>query len=313
MRIVFFGTSSFAAHVLKHLFSKKEEIVAVVTRPDRPKGRSLQMSVSPVKEVILPNSLPLFQPEKASTEEFVRTLNSFLPDLFVVVAYGEIMKENLLKCPRLGAINIHASLLPKYRGAAPIQRALMNGEKETGITIIEMVQKMDAGNILFMNKMAIPEDMNYGQLSESLAELACQAIDAVIQEFKTTPPHSIPQDETGVTFASKITPEDEIIHWEKSATEIHNQIRALSPYPGAWSYLTFGTQKKRLKILSSLVHSMSSHSPGTIYQIVPGKWGVACGVETLILKEIQLEGKKKMTAEEFFRGLQSKKLFLSIQ
>lgn len=311
MNIVFFGTSAFAAYVLRHLIAKKEEIVAIVTRPDRPKGRSLQMSFSPVKEVTLSHPFTLFQPEKASTEEFIHTLSDFKPDLFVVVAYGEIMKENLLKCPKLGAINIHASLLPKFRGAAPIQRALIEGEAETGITIIEMVQKMDAGNMLFKNKIAIPPEMNFDELSLALADLACEAIDKVIGDFKANSVESVPQDHAQVTFAAKIVPEDEVIHWDRSAEQIHNQVRGLSPRPGAWSYLTLNHQKKRLKILKSRADPTQMPLPGVVFKTAGGEWAVACGTGALILLDVQLEGKKKMGADEFFRGYPGQNFTLS--
>ncbi len=308
MKIVFFGTSAFAAEVLKHLQQQKDiEIIAVVTRPDRPRGRSLSLSPPPVKEV---STVPVYQPEKASTEEFANILKEFHADLFVVVAYGEIIKTNILQIPRLGCVNIHASLLPKYRGAAPIHRAIINGEKETGITIIEMVLQMDAGDMIEVIKTPMPEDMTFGELEKKLCELACIAITNTIHHFQKGTIIKTPQDGHLVTFAAKLTPEEEIIDWNKPARAIHNLIRAFSPRPGAWCKVKIGEEEKRLKIKRSLVIQEKSGAPKTFISYGKEGWVVACGEGALQLLEVQLEGKNTMSAQDFIKGIHQKISFI---
>jgi methionyl-tRNA formyltransferase len=313
VKIIFFGTSVFAAKILSYLLDQKIDIAAVVTRPDRPRGRSLQFLPSPVKELAQNNrpSLPVFQPEKASTPEFVKTLLEYDADLFVVAAYGEIIKTNLLSLPKKGCINVHASLLPKYRGAAPIQRSLMNGEKESGITIIEMVLEMDAGPILKMVKIPISEEMTYGELENKLAEISCPALLEVIRELEEGNVVKTSQDPNLVTFAPKMKPEEEVIHWDKSASEIHNLVRALSPKPGAYCQILIGESKKRLKILKSSVVKEAHAEPGQMISFGKEGWIIGCKEGALKLLEVQLEGKKAMTVSDFIKGIQQSISFLA--
>lgn len=310
MKIVFFGTSSFAARVLARLIENNYHIAAVVTRPDRLKGRHLHPSPPPVKETLLQlrPDIAVFQPEKASTLEFASTLQHFQADLFVVVAYGEIIKKNLLEMPKLGCINIHASLLPKYRGAAPIQRCLMDGEKETGITIIEMSPQMDAGDILAMESIPITPEMTFGELEPQLCDLSVKLLFNVIGQFREGKVVKQAQDHALATFAPKMTPEDEQIDWRKPAEVLHNQIRALSPHPSAWCAVQIGPDKKRLKIKRAQVAS-GSGSPGTLLAYGKEGWVVACGTGALQLIEVQLEGKKAMSAEDCIRGIHHPVIF----
>lgn len=307
MRIVFFGTSAFAARIFTYLIQQDIQIVAVVTKPDKPKGRSLQLTPPPLKETVLKlkPDLPLYQPARASTPEFAETLKGYKPDLFVVVAYGEIVKMILLQIPRLGSVNVHASLLPKYRGASPIVRCLMNGEKETGITIMEMSLEMDAGDVLEMVKITIPHSMTFGELEQKLSETACPALVKVIHDFETGSVKKTPQDPSQVTFAPKLLPGEDEIKWNKSAEELHNLIRALSPFPGAWSWLQIGVEKKRLKIKRAEVAPGIQGIPGQNYNLNKQEWVVACGKDGLRLVEIQLEGKKSMPIVDFLRGSNS--------
>jgi methionyl-tRNA formyltransferase len=247
-------------------------------------------------------NLPIHQPEKASTPDFEALLRTYNADLFIVVAYGEIIKQNILDIPRLGCINVHASILPKYRGAAPIQRVIMEGEKVTGVTIMDMVLKMDAGDIIQIVETPITENMTSGELSEKLCQLACPALLQVIDRFAKGTVQKTPQDPSQVTFAAKINVDDELIHWNWAAVRIHNLIRALSPKPGAWTPIQIGNESKRLKILRSQLISHLSGQPGE--QLAFGKegWIVACGNGAIQLLEVQLEGKKKMAAEDFIKG-----------
>lgn len=308
MKIIFFGTSSFAAQVLFCLVQNQTHVIAVVTRPDRPTGRSLKPSFPPVKQAAVKLDLPVFQPEKASSSEFVEQLKNLQADLFIVVAYGEIVKKEVLDLPFLGCINIHASLLPKYRGAAPMQRCLMNGEKETGITIIEMTPKMDAGDIIAIEKIPIPFEMTHGELEKELCTLAQEMILQVIEQFKNKSVKKIPQDHDQMSLAPKISAQEEELDWNLDAILLHNRIRALSPSPGAFCTLEVKNQKKRLKIIRAFPEELScSEKPSSLVKL--GKeWGVACGQGVLRLIEVQLEGKRNMPARDCFNGLYQPKI-----
>lgn len=304
MKIVFFGTSAFAARIFTYLIEQGVQIVAVVTKPDKPKGRSSKHTPPPVKEIVqkLAPNLPIHQPLRASTPEFAEILNLYQPDLFIVVAYGEIIKTQLLQIPPLGCVNIHASLLPKYRGANPIVRALMNGEKETGVCIMDMVLEMDAGDVLEVAKTPISESMTFGELDLKLSEIACPALLKVIHDLKTGLIKRTAQDHTQATLASKLKVGEDEINWVKHASEIHNLIRALSPQPGAWCWLQIGSEKKRLKIKRSEVVPHMEGVPGQNLILNKQEWVVACGKGGLRLLEVQLEGKKTMSVAEFLRG-----------
>ena len=306
MKIVFFGTSRFAAQVLGFLLKQNDlDIVACVTRPDKSKGRTSQTSAPPVKDFIKINhfALPIHQPKKASSQEFCNELSNYKPDLFVVVAYGEILKQTILSIPRLGSINIHASLLPKYRGAAPMQRCLMNGESRTGITIIDMVLEMDAGDMLDQIECSIPREMNLEMLEQRLIPLACESVLKVIHQFISGSVKRISQNINDVTFAPKISSDEEKINWDNSAEKIHNQIRALSPVPGAWCSVMLGSEEKRLKIKEARVVPLDGE-PKQILSFKP-KLIVACGAQAIEFLQVQLEGKKQMKVGEFLNGVNS--------
>ncbi len=304
MRIIFFGTPPFAAQILNYLIENGHTIVGIVTRPDKPRGRSGQLLPSAVKALAQEKwpTIPIFQPVKASTDAFVQELKLLNPDVFVIVAYGEIIKENLLKLPSKMCINIHPSLLPKYRGAAPIQRAIMAGEKKSGVTIIEMVLQMDAGAMLGMEEVAIGEETNFGELQAKLCEIACPLVERVLKQIELGTIQKIEQNPSEVIFAPKIAFEDRIIHWEKSAEEIHNQIRALSPDPGALCEFEVKGQKKWLTIRRAKQNFNLSGKVGETLSYKKNEWVIACGLGAISLLEVQLEGKKSMPIDEFIRG-----------
>lgn len=305
MRIIFFGTPPFAAQVLAFLQENNQEIVGVVTRPDRPSGRMQKMHPSAVKALVQEKwpEIPLFQPEKVSTDLVAQELKALEPDLFVVVAFGEIIKTNILEIPSRGCVNIHASLLPKYRGAAPIQRCLMNGDRESGVCIMEMVLKMDAGDVLERVKIPVHEEMTFGELEEKLCHLSGPALLRVIEKIKLGSIQKIPQGEIGVTFAPKITLEDRIIHWDRNRDDLHNLIRALSPYPGAFCFIQLGDQVKRLIIKRSQKYPALHRAPGETIVYTKNEWVVGCKEGALSLIEVQLEGKKTLSIQEFIRGI----------
>lgn len=305
MRIVFFGTPEFAANVLKYLLDQKVEVAAIVTKPDRPKGRSGQPVPTPVKAVVEENhlSIPIFQPEIVSTPEFAELLTSFNADIFVVVAYGEILKQFLLDIPPSGCINLHASLLPKYRGAAPIQRCIIAGEKESGVTIMHMAKKMDAGDVIDTVVIPIDENMTAGELETELCQqgavVLLKALNALMQKTAAR----IQQDHSLATFAPKIELEECEVHWNLPAKQLHDLVRGATPEPSAWCYVWIRGERKRLKIQSTRFVKDRHDKPGTIVSY--GKEGliVACGSDSLELLQLQLEGKKSMTAAQFMQGI----------
>lgn len=305
MKIIFFGTPPFAAHILTYLLERGVSVAAVVTQPDRPKGRSLASSPSAVKEVALQANLPILQPEKASQEDFLAALREFAADLYVVVAFGQILPQRLLDIPPLGCINVHASLLPKYRGAAPMQRALMDGIPETGVSVQKMVKQLDAGDVIQEKKIPVPLDMTFGQLQTALCELSKPLLLSVIHLFERGIPPAASQDPAAVTFAPKIETEECQIDWRMSAESIHNKVRALSPRPGAWCWVEIEGQTKRLKILRTKVLSQE----GQAGLFIPKEAAVYCGDGAIQLLEIQLEGKKVMPAAEWLRGLKGMPIY----
>lgn len=311
MGILFFGTSAFAAQILTHLLKNSFPVTAVVTQPDRPRGRHLHAAHSPVKEVALASGLPLMQPEKVSTADNIEIIKKLHPDLFLVVAYGEIIKKSLLDVPRLGAYNIHASLLPKYRGAAPIQRCLMDGEEKTGINIIEMTPQMDAGDVLASVEVPIGEETTFGELEATLCAAACDLTVDFLTALRKGPIRRTPQDPACVTFAPKLQAEDEQIHWNQPARAVHNRIRALSPRPGAWCWVRIGEQEKRLKIKRATWLAGAHHAtPGSVLICDKQRCTIACESGALELIEVQLEGKKAMPVAEFLKGIHQPISFL---
>ena len=303
MKIVYFGTPHFAANVLDHLIKNGIEVVAIVTKPDKPRGRShtpVCCSVKDLAKKFYP-TIPLYQPLKASSAGFVEQLRLLEADLFVVVAYGEILRQNVLELPKKGCINLHASLLPKYRGAAPIQWALLEGAKETGISVIEMGLRMDAGDLLFQEKINLSEETNCAELEEALCFIGKKALVSVLKDFDFFCSQKTAQIEKEATYVQKIHPEMAKIDWRVSASTIHNQVRAFSPRPGAWTFIHLNGALKRFKILKSEIVEQKG-TPGTSLSFSKKKWVVACGDQALSLLRVQLEGKKPLSIEAFLLG-----------
>lgn len=308
MKVVFFGTPYFAANVLDFLLDHGIEVVAVITKPDRPKGRSKEPIPTPVKIVAQHRNIPVFQPPIVSSPENSVLLSSFDADFFVVVAYGEIIKQHLLDMPRLGCINLHGSLLPKYRGAAPIQRSIMNGDAVTGVTIMHMVRKMDAGDIIRMAEIPIGPDEAFPEIEHKLCVAGSNLLLQVLEELRQGRAPRIPQNEELVSYAAKVELEDCQLNWQQSAAVLHNLVRAVAPEPGAWCEVKVQGQPRRLKVYASKVVSELTGKPGELLAF--GKEGivVACGQQALRLLQVQIEGKKAMSAEELVRGLPHKQI-----
>jgi methionyl-tRNA formyltransferase len=304
MRIAFFGTPEPAAALLAELINSSHEIVLVVTQPDRPKGRGQKVVAPPVKELALRYALPVEQPDKLKDNAVFRALlGSLAADIAVVVAYGKIIPADILQLPKFGFINVHASLLPKYRGAAPVQWALLNGEKETGVTIFKLVEQLDAGPIVSQKSLTIrPSDTAeslLGRLFELSKPLLTETLDAIAAgsaQFR-------PQDETAVTYAPALTRESGEIDWRKSAAEINNRIRALVPWPAAHTFY----RGKRLQILRAEQYNIdlaaSDRLPGTILHILKSDgFVVATGRGNLLVREVKPEAGKAMNAYNFVLG-----------
>jgi methionyl-tRNA formyltransferase len=303
LRIVFFGTPHFASTILHYLVDQGAEVGAVVTRPDKPRGRSSTPAYSPVKEFALSHNLPLYQPNKASEPSFAEFLKTVESDFFIVAAFAEILKENILEIPRFGCLNVHGSILPKYRGAAPVQRAIMAGETETGVTIMKMALEMDTGDILAIRKTEISSEMTAGELMNLLADLGKVALWDVMQKMvqgKITP---IKQDPSLASYAKKIKPEDSLIDWSLPAETVHNKIRGVTPNPGAWCWVEIKGEKKRLLVKKTLPYPTAALPAGEIDRTHSFELVVGCGQGSLKLLEVQLEGKKTLPSDTFLRGI----------
>lgn len=300
-RIVFMGTAEFGIPSLKLLLAHYYPIVSIVTAPDKPAGRGQKVRCSPVKEFALQNNLRIFQPEKLKDATFIEHLRSLEPDLFVVVAF-RILPPEVFTIPKLGAFNLHASLLPKYRGAAPIQWAIINGERETGVTTFLLEETVDTGKIILQARLPIGENETAGELYTKLADIGAEITLHTVRLIEMGKAVPKPQDNSLATPAPKIFKEHCKIDWTKSAREIHNFIRGLSPKPGAFTYYQ-GIQLKLYR--SKIVDENTGNTPGMIRQ-VDKKLIVETGSGLLEILELQQEGKNKLTAEEFLRGCRLK-------
>jgi len=298
-RIVFFGTPSFALPALRGLLSGPDEVVGVVIQPDREKGRGRKMVISPIKELALQHGLTLLQPEKVKEEAFQEGVRSLQPDLFVVVAYGQILPKSVLNIPKYGAVNVHASLLPRYRGAAPIAWAILRGEKVTGVTTMVMDEGMDTGDILLQSEVPIDDEVTCENLHDRLASLGAQLLSKTLQKMKAGEIRPIPQDHSKATYAPPLKKEDGHIRWEKEAGEIDRQIRAFNPWPGAFTKW----DDRLLKIYGGKRRERTpSGKPGEVVWVGSDFIEVETGKDSYLIEEVQLEGRKKMTIREFLSG-----------
>ena len=301
MRIVFMGTPDFAVGSLQALCeSGKHEILAVVTQPDRPKGRGNKLLQTPVKEYALSQGLTVYQPQKVKTPEFVELLHELQPELIVVAAFGQFLSKEILELPKYGCINVHASLLPKYRGAAPIQYAIIKGEKESGVTIMQMDIGMDTGAMLDKVVVPIAENTTMGELHDALREQGAALLLEVIDKIATGTAVAEPQDNEQATYATLLDRSMEHIDWSKTAQEVHNLIRGFNPAPSTFTKLPNG---KSLKIWGSkMTDKSSAAAAGTVIETGKHSFFVACGEGVLEITEVQPESKKRMPAQVFLNG-----------
>ncbi|MBL79940.1 MAG: methionyl-tRNA formyltransferase [Nitrosomonadaceae bacterium] len=298
MKIIFAGTPQFAAQSLEALITRGHEISLVLTKPDRPAGRGMKLSVSAVKMLAQKYKITLLQPHSLKQPEIQEQLNNIGADIMVVAAYGLILPEIILNIPRFGCINIHASLLPRWRGAAPIQRAILAGEQETGITIMQMDRGLDTGDILFQQSISILNNDNTHTLFNKLTILGAECLIKTLDLIESKKITAIPQTNKGVSYASKLEKKEAVINWQLPAQEINYAIRALYPKPGAYSYI----HGFPLKILQSKIIPNKGGNPGEILSVDTEGIIVACGKDSLVLEIIQKPGGKKLKASKFLAG-----------
>ena len=297
MKVVFMGTPDFAVETLKAIYEAGHEVILAVSQPDKPKGRSGKLAPTPVKEFAVEHDIPVYQPVKIRAEESVEYLRKYEADVFVVAAFGQILPKVILDMPRLGCVNVHGSLLPKYRGAAPIQWSDINGEKVSGNTTMLMGPGLDDGDMLLKSEVVLAEDETGGSLFDKLAidggKLAVKTIEA-LDRGEITP---VPQDESQATHVGMIKKEMGLVDWTKPAVEIERLIRGLNPWPSAFTFI----EGKQLKLWKATVVEKSGE-PGTLIDVNKNGFTVACGENALEINELQLEGKKRMASGDFLRG-----------
>lgn len=299
-RVVFMGTPDFSVPILKQLITDGYNVVGVVTQPDRPKGRKKEITPPPVKVEAMEHSIPVIQPNKIRNPEELQEVLNLKPDLVVTAAFGQILPKELLEAPKYGCINVHASLLPELRGGAPIHYAILEGKKKTGITIMYMAEKLDAGDILTQAEVVIEEDDHVGTLHNKLSEVGAKLLSETIPLLLDGKIKPIKQNDEEATFAANIKREQEKIDWKRSGEEIYNQIRGLHPWPVAYSYM----KGQVVKIWwGEKVQGNGGNLPGQIIRLEEDGIIVATGNNTAIkIKELQPSGKKRMTAQQYLRG-----------
>lgn len=298
MKIVYMGTPDFAVGPLEAIIQAGHEVAAVVTQPDKPKGRGKEMAQSPVKVCALQHQIPVLTPVKIKAQEAVEQLKQYPADIFVVAAFGQILSEEILQMPKYGCVNIHASLLPKYRGAAPIQWSIIDGETETGITIMQMDKGLDTGDILFQQKVPITAEDTGESLFDKLAKAGAELIVDALDKIQSRDVHPVPQDEEKSSYAKMLTKAVGRIDWNASAAEIERLIRGLNSWPSAYTQY----HGKQLKIWKAKVVPTVQGMPGMIADVTKDEVIVCTGDGALALEEIQLEGKKRMSTREFLLG-----------
>lgn len=300
MVIAFFGTPAFAVPSLAALVESPHEVCGVVTQPDRPRGRGQRVTASPVKAYALEHALPVLQPARLTDPAVLDTFVRWAPDLGVVAAYGKLLPVSLLQVPRLGMINVHASLLPRYRGAAPVHRAVIDGETETGVTIMQVVQALDAGGMLARRSRAIGPSETSEEVERELAVLGAALLIEVVDALARGPVAAEPQDERAATYARKLTAEESAIDWALPAEVIHNRVRGLHPWPQS-HVLVGGARVKLLR--THVVPGTTAHPPGTVVSVGRDVVHVAAGGGSIVgLDVLQAEGRRPMTTREFLAG-----------
>ena len=305
MRAVFMGTPEIAATVLKSVLASRHEVVAVVTQPDKPKGRGHEMAFPPVKEVALEAGLPVLQPQRARDEGFIDELKALNPDIILVAAYGKLLPKAILDMPKFGCINVHASLLPKYRGASPIQWAVLNGDEKSGVTIMHMAEEMDTGDIILTEEVVLSKDETAGSLHDKLAEIGGPLLISAMDALETGRAPRVRQNHEEATYVKMLEKTMGNLDFSCPAVQLERFIRGLNPWPTAYTKLDgklFKLWKAETVPEEDVVKESKSFEPGTIVSVGKDSFDVLTGEGLLRIRELQIEGKRKMTAEEFLRG-----------
>jgi methionyl-tRNA formyltransferase len=299
-RLIFMGTPEFAVPTLKALISHGHHVLAVVTQPDRPKGRGKKLAAPPVKELAMKHGIEVLQPEKASNDLFCAEIRAKEPDLIVVVAFGQILKKKLLDIPRWGVINVHASLLPDLRGAAPIQWTILNDETITGLTVMQMDEGMDTGPILFQEEIPVLKDETAGQLHDRLTVMAGDLMTKSLERMSGQIVKATPQDHTKATYAPKISKDLSIVDWKEEAAKVSARIRGMDPKPGAYTLC----EGQEIKLFASTVidRNQDEGSPGQVLRLKEECLVIGTGRGTVGIRELQYPGKNRLPAREFLRG-----------
>lgn len=299
MKIVFMGTPDIAVGCLQAIIDEKHEILGVVTQPDKPVGRGKKLGMPPVKELALKYNLKVYQPVKARDEEFVTLLKELNPDLIVVVAFGQILPKSILDIPKLGCINVHVSLLPKYRGAAPINWVIINGEKKTGVTTMYMDEGLDTGDMILTSEFDLDNEITAGQLHDKMAILGVKTLKETIELIEKGIAPRIPQNHDEFTYAPIMNKSLGNINWNNSAHDIHNLVRGVNPWPSA--YTTYnGITMKIWK--TEVLNEVSEKTPGTILNVDKDGIKISTKDNTILVKEIQMPGKKRVEVSEYIKG-----------
>jgi methionyl-tRNA formyltransferase len=296
MRVLFIGTGEIGVPVLRSLLESKEhELIGVVTQPDKPAGRAQQIEAPPIKAALGDSKAPILQPARIKSAEAVAEIRALRPDVIVVMAYGQILPRSVLEIPRLAGLNLHASLLPRHRGAAPIQAAIVAGEGESGITVMYMDEGLDTGDVMLQKRLEISQAETGGSLHDRLGQIAPEALREALAHLQAGTAPRIPQDSAAATYAPKLEREHGRIDWSEPAALIERKVRAFNPWPGAYTVLrTAAGAERKLKVHRASVTDSCSADPGNL--VIPTKSGA------LRLEEVQLEGKRRMSAAEFLRG-----------
>ena len=299
MRVLFMGTPDIATVCLQKLIDEKYDIIGVVTQPDKPQNRGKKLGMPPVKELALKYDIPVYQPIKARDEEFVATLKELNPDIIVVVAFGQILPKSILDIPKFGCINVHVSLLPKYRGAAPINWVIINGEEKTGVTTMYMDEGLDTGDMILTEEFDLDDEITAGELHDKMKDRGADVLIETLKQIEKGTAHRIPQNHEEFTYAPMMNKALGEINWSKSAREIHNLVRGVNPWPSA--YTTYeGSTMKVWK--TEVLNETSDKEPGTILKVDKDGIRISTKDNVVLVKEIQMPGKKRVLVSEYIKG-----------
>lgn len=299
MRVLFMGTPDIATGCLQKLIDEKYEIIGVVTQPDKPQNRGKKLGMPPVKELALKYDIPVYQPLKAREDGFVETLKELNPDIIVVVAFGQILPKSILDIPKLGCINVHVSLLPKYRGAAPINWVIINGEQKTGVTTMYMDEGLDTGDMILTEEFDLNDEITAGELHDKMRDIGADVLIKTLNQIENGTAPRIPQNHEEFTYAPIMNKSLGKIDWSKSAREIHNLIRGVNPWPSAYTNYKDSTMKIWK---TEVLNENSDKEPGTILEVDKDGMKVSTKDDVILVKEIQMPGKKRVLVSEYIKG-----------